>query len=270
MSPLRIEIDHIGILGPSVSALVREFRALGFAVVGPAELTAIDDNGRRVGLGQQSAHVMFANDYIELTAVDSTSPNHHMAHFLQPPWGIRLLLLTSDNIESTYDRCSQRRLEPSQVHTASRQLSYKQGAEARFKWFGLPAKEWPDILVAYVQHLTRELVFDNVVSQHANGANGISRLYYCGHELPSGYRELADGGGHSIEVVTADREEAVLGFAPGRTTPFAGIGVAVDDLRATSLFLRESDVNVRQANDRISAQLRSGVCIVFEQAGGKR
>ncbi|MDH3481449.1 MAG: VOC family protein [Gammaproteobacteria bacterium] len=270
MTPLHLEIDHIGILGPSIPALVREFRALGFAVVGPVELTAVDDSGKSIGLGQQSAHVMFADDYIELTAVDSTSPDHHLAQFLQPPWGIRLLLLTSDDIEESHDRCSQRHLKPSDVCTASRQLVYKQSAEARFKWFGLPAKEWPDILIAYVQHLTKELVFDKSVSQHSNGATGISRLYYCGDKLPSGYRQLADGGDHSIEVVTADREEAVLGFTPGRTTPFAGFGITVDDLRATSLFLRESGVNVRRANERISTQLQSGVCVIFEQAAAVR
>ena len=71
---MRLDVDHIGILGADIDALVDEFRGLGFSIVGPAELTAIDADGTQRGLGQHSAHIMFADTYIELTSVVEPLP----------------------------------------------------------------------------------------------------------------------------------------------------------------------------------------------------
>jgi len=262
---LQLQIDHIGFLAPSIEKIVTEFRVLGFSIAGPTELTAIDHSGNRHGLGQFSAHVMFENDYIELTAVESPSPEHHLAHFLQPPWGIRLLLLTSDDIDHVHDDCKARHLNPTDIQSAARRIDYKEDAEAKFRWFGLPALDWPDAMVAYVQHMTRELVFDTSISKHANGAKALTRLFYCADELPGQYQEIAHGGGHSIELVTPESAKDVLGFCLGQTTSFAGVGVGVNDIAATTAFLREANISVKTVNAGISVQLQSGTCLVFEQ-----
>jgi hypothetical protein len=265
MRPLYLKIDHIGILAPAIESLVRDFRALGFTVVGPAELTTVNESGATVGLGQSSAHVMFRDDYIELTAVESTSADHHLAHFLQPPWGIRLLLLNCDDLDHVHNDCKARHLNPTDIQSAGRRIDYNEGAEAKFRWFGFPALDWPDALVAYVQHMTRELVFDASVSKHANGAKALTRLFYCADDLPGQYQQIAHGGGHSIELVTPESAKDVLGFNLGRTASFAGVGVGVNDIAATTTFLREANISVKTVNAGISVQLQSGTCLVFEQ-----
>lgn len=264
MATLNLRIDHIGILGPCIEELVLEMRLLGFSIVGPAELTAVDAVGRRVRLGQHSAHVMFGDDYIELTCVDSPDPGHHLEHFLHPPWGIRLLLLASDDIERAHARCEHRQLAPGAVQQASRRIGYADDAEAGFRWFGLPASDWPETLVAFVQHLTRELVFDPSVSTHANGACCLTRLYYVGAELPERYRHLAGDGPHRIETIEPGSEKEAFGFPPDRTSPIAGVGVGVLDIDATAEVLEASNIDVRPVANGLSTQLRSGVCVVFE------
>lgn len=264
MARLKLSIDHIGILGPSIEELVLEMQLLGFSIVGPAELTAVDASGKRVGLGQRSAHIMFADDYVELTAVDLPAAGHHLEQFLHPPWGIRLLLLSSDDIEHAHAQCRQRRLEPGEVQRASRHIDYGQGGEAGFRWFGLPPVDWPDALVAYVEHLTRERVFDPGVCEHPNGALNLTRLYYRGADLADRYRKLDGTGPHNIEIVKPGSEEEMLGFRLERTTPFTGVGIGVQDIDATAAALEAANIDVRPVANGLSAQLRSGVCIVFE------
>ena len=270
MARLTLSIDHIGILAPSIEELVLEMQLLGFSIVGPAELTAVNESGETVGLGQRSAHVMFADDYIELTTVDLPADGHHLEHFLHPPWGIRLLLLASDNVQRTHEQCTQRQLQPGAVQQASRRIDYGQGGEAGFRWFGLPAYDWPDALVAYVEHLTRERVFNASVSKHPNGACCLTRLYYGGADLPNRYRKLDGEGSQCIEIVEPGCEEETLGFPPERTTPFAGVGVGVADLDATAAVLEAANIDVRPTGHGLGTRLRCGVCVVFEPTTASR
>lgn len=269
MSQLRLQIDHVGLLAPDIDALAAEFRDLGFTIVGPTELASIDDTGHRTGLGQHSAHVMFGNDYIELTAVDMPAPDHHLAHFLRPPWGMRLLLPRCDDIGRVHSRCEASELNPSPIYTAARKLDYNRGAEARFNWFAFPTTEWPDVLLAYVQHLTPELVFDPRVCQHENGARGLTRLYYVADILSAKYGLLASTGQHVIELVAPAMANSVLGFDVRKSTPFAGIGIAVADIEAAENRLRAGKLELRPVANGLSVQLECGVCLVFEQAAGE-
>lgn len=263
---LKLQIDHVGLLGPGIAELVDEFSRLGFSVIGPTELTSIDEEGNRVGLGQYSAHVMFESDYIELTAVERPTPNHHLAHFLHPPWGLRLLLPACDDITAAHDACTKNELCPSPIQEAARTLDYRPGEEARFRWFGLPGDAWPDVLLAYVSHLTPELVFDADVAAHENGARGLCCLFYIADALPGQYALLAAEGKQEIVVVPPNDAERVLGFDVSRTTPFAGIGINVDDLAVTVALLKRAGIETRATDRSCTVQLQSGVCVVFTQA----
>ena len=95
-----MNIDHVGLLGPSIDELVSEFSGLGFSVVGPAELVGMNEAGEPVSLDQHSAHIMFDEDYVELTAVEAhAGENHHLARLLDKPAGLRLIVLRTDNID---------------------------------------------------------------------------------------------------------------------------------------------------------------------------
>lgn len=266
MNQLRLQIDHVGLLGPAISDLVEEFGRLGFVTVGPTELQAVDETGARTGLGQFSAHVMFDQNYIELTAVEKPTPAHHLAHFLHPPWGMRLLLPACDDIQAAHAACCDNGLNPYPVQTATRSLSYAEDATARFHWFSLPSAEWPDTMLAYVEHLTPELVFDERVSRHPNDARGIARLYYIGEELPQKFEYLDSDGAQHIEAVPPALARETLGFDSPRTTPFAGIGIAVGDVEETASLLRDAGATLCRCDKGYSVQLECGVCLIFEQA----
>lgn len=264
MKPLQLQIDHVGILAPLIAPLVDEFRALGFSVIGPTELTSVDSSGNQSGLGQFSAHVMFENDYIELTAVEAPFPGHHLEQYLDKPWGLRLLLIACDDIQQAHADCRAKNLTSGDVQTAGRRIDYHDGAEARFKWFGLAPGEWPEVLIAFVQHLSKELVFSERVARHENGASRITRLYCRADTMTEPYEKLATDGRHQVEMLSSGQLREALGFDDVTENPFAAIGIGVTDLLATSDHLNTAKIDHRSVQRGLSVKLQSGVCLVFE------
>lgn len=270
MTEIRLDIDHIGVLAPSIAALVDEFADLGFQIVGPAELTAVAADGRRTGLGQYSAHIMFSDTYIELTAVEKPRPGHHLEPFMRMPWGIRLLILKSTDIQATHAACVSRGLRPGEIQRAIRHIDYGSGGTARFRWFGLPDGEQPDALIAYVEHETPERVFQAEVASHDNGAIRLTRLYYAAAEMPAHLIALAGPAGQAIECVPEESARTTLGFSAAGCVPVSAAGIAVSDVAATAEFLRARGIDLRSAARGVAVRLQSGAIIVFEQAAATR
>lgn len=264
----RLEVDHVGILGARIGTLAEAYRRLGFQVVGPAELVAVDEEGRETGLGQQSAHVMFGNSYIELMAVTRPSPEHHLARFLDRPQGLRLLILGSADLRSQRERCDSAGLAPGPVQTASRLIHYGERGVAKFEWFALAGDRYPEALVAYVRHRTPEIVFQEAAAIHENGAFGLSRLVIAGDAVPERYRRLAsDAGGIVLEARPPEAVEALSGATPSSGPPFALLGILVKDVPATERALSRNGVRCRRDGDRllVAPEDAGGVGLMLER-----
>ncbi len=262
-----LPVDHVGVLASAIDAVVEQYRWLGFGVVGPAELSGVDADGTVVSLGQQSAHVMFADSYIELTAVSNPSPDHHLAEFLGEPFGLRLVILRSGDIELSRERCARGALEPGAVNVASRRIDYGRPGTARFRWFALPKHRFPEALVCYVQHDTHDTVFQPEVAAHNNGAVGLSRILMTGEVVPKPYASLmAHDGGTVLDVRPRPAMEALLATDVSTCPPFAGIGLAVEDLMATRRWLDRNRVPCREVDEGVvvSPQHAGGAGLLFE------
>lgn len=256
----RLPVDHVGILADAIAPLKRDWEALGFRVVGPEELVGIGDDGKPRGLGQYSAHVMFADDYIELTAVERPTPGHHLARFLDAGGGLRLIILAADDIDAAHAALDARGLAPGPVSAAARDIHYGEGGRARFRWFPAAAEACPEVLMACAQHETREIVFQPAVARHPNTAWGISRLLYTGERLPEGYLRLAADEGVAVEARPAAAMAALFGPAAAGCPPFAGLGVFVRDLATAAAAL--------EANGVPCARVPEGLAVSPDRAGG--
>lgn len=264
MKRIDLDIDHIGILANDIDALVDEYASIGFSIVGPAELTAVDATGATQALGQQSAHIMFGKDYIELTAVSSTDPKHHLASYLQSDPGIRLLILASGNIHASHEHCRSSSMQPGDVQRAAREIAYGRPGHAQFSWFGLPANRWPDALIAFVQHESSEIVFQADAARHTNRASCLRRLHYVGDQLPAEFERLSSGTAHSIECLSIEKFPSVTGFEYRETSPLAALAVGSNDLVASEKALVESGAPVAKLENGIATQMKSGICLIFE------
>lgn len=258
--PLRV--DHVGILGASAADLAQLYRQLGFQVVGPAELEGVDEIGATYSLGQQSAHVMFGADYLELTSVSSADPNHHLANFLDSPGGLRLIILASDHIQKTQAHCAARGLNPSEPATAARKVTYGSKEVAHFKWFGLPTGRYVEGLVGFVEHQSWSTIFQEAVSDHTNTAVGIDTILLRSDQIPERYQQLADGEGEPVTLRATSDEELAQWFQCdcSQLLPLAGLVLRVSSLDAARDALNAAGKPYLSASETI--------CVAPAEAGG--
>lgn len=245
---MMLPLDHVGILGGDIAVMVNAYRDLGFHVTEPERL----DAGAGVHQGRQySAHVMFENTYIELTAVEDCQPDHHLAPYLSLPGGVRILILHSESAEKEREAIQSTGLPASALFTAERPLTYGDRSTARFRWFALEPQPLNQLLIGWVQHLTRDAVF-RCEGAHSNTATDIAGLQFSACDFPGG---LAKGYG-----VRCSMSEQGSG-----THVVEGLELSVKDLSAclekTSGVL-DSDASLVSLEDAG----RLGVNLIFRQA----
>lgn len=175
-TPTDIAVDHIGVVVRDLGREIAAWRALGFQVSDPVPLMGRDDKGRAVPLGQSSAHIVFANAYVELSSPVPGSGNH-LERYLALGDGVRILVLAADDAGAARAAIAPRWPDVAAPRDATRAIEIAgRGDVARFAWFPLPFDVIPGVLSAVVQHLTPELVFHPSLVAHANGARRIDRF----------------------------------------------------------------------------------------------
>ena len=212
---MMLPLDHIGILGSDITEMVNAYRSLGFHVTEPERLNA----GAGGDFGRQySAHVMFENTYIELTAVEDCQSEHHLAPYMSLPGGVRILILHSDCAEKERERIQSTGLSVSPLFAAERPLTYGDRTTARFCWFALEPQPFDQLLIGWVEHLTRDAVFRSDGS-HGNTAKDIAGLHLSACGFPE---SLAKSPGVHCAVSEQGSEAQII----------SGLELLVEDLDA--------------------------------------
>ena len=178
VNPLRlpIPIDHIGYGVKELYATIELFKRLGFSPTREKELMARDpETGEFYPLGQLSAHVVFEKGYIELSAPTWKIKNNHLIPFVERCPGIHILAVATSDVEKQHQSCRKCYQDLAAVAQASRKIEYgKNRGKARFKWFPLPGDDFPEGIVCFVEHLTRDLVFQSEVLSHPNEVSALA------------------------------------------------------------------------------------------------
>jgi len=245
---MMLPLDHVGILGSDITEMVNAYRSLGFHVTEPERLNA----GAGGDFGRQySAHVMFENTYIELTAVEDCQSEHHLAPYMRLPGGVRILILQSDCAEKERERIQSTGLSVSPLFAAERPLTYGDRTMARFCWFALEPQPLDQLLIGWVEHLTREAVFRSDGS-HGNTATDITGLHFSACDFPE---SLVTGRGVCCSMFEQGSEAQVIG----------GLELLVEDLDAcvdNSAGVLDSEARAVSLEDAGGL----GVNLIFRQA----
>jgi len=253
-------IDHIGIVGRDIHKMVATFRALGFLVTEPVPLTQPDPDGNPVSLGQHSAHVIFADTYLELTAVDNPGQGNHLDTWLARHEGLHILALRAENAQESWDGFAKFGVVMPPIRHASREVNAGgvRGV-ADFEWFQVPESIAREGFVCVVEHQTPELVFIPAMTSHANGATGlrgVGALVTDLNDAVARYERLPGAVVRSFPmgrfiVLKSQRFVAMTptGFAaltPGAKAPpppcFAAFAIKVKDITATRKFLADNSI----------------------------
>lgn len=259
----RASLDHVGLVGRDMESMVAAFRRLGFSPTPPRPLMGRDPaTGQTVPLQQSSAHLVFLSGYVELSAVHTDSPDHHLAAYLGRHAGLHILALGTEEIGAARALCEASGLHARPVAEASRDIAYgDRHGEARFEWFMLEPESSPEGLVCLVRQVTPELVFQPAVQSHPNGACALAGLYVVTDSPAGAARRMAaatggilSGEDGAVRVELAAGWIEYLGAArfverfPQARLPgcpaFAGFAVRVADLAAARARVAASGVAV--------------------------
>lgn len=233
---MRIALDHLGWLGPDLQRLVAVFQGLGFRVLGPVPLQS---GAARHPDAQWSAHVMFRDTYLELTALSADAVGHPLHRWRAEPPAVRLVLLRAYDAAAEHARLAATGWQLSEVQHAERRLAYGAQGVARFRWFGLREEPWPGTLLAWVEHLDRAALFDPDVTVQPNTVYAIEAVHLAGAAWPAA---LADEDAGNVEL----RHDRAAGRA---NAAVAGVDFLVGDLDACAQAMRRGGVSFTADRD---------------------
>ena len=275
-------IDHLGVIGRDMAAMTAAYRRLGFAPTDPVPLMGEQD-GVAVPLGQDSAHLIFAGSYVELSGVTSQDPGHHLAPWLARRNGLHILALASADAEESRKALAASGLDCPPVQNASRHVDYGSNhGEARFHWFEIPDALGEEGFVCVVEQVTPELVFQPPESGHPNGAMGVKGVTVLAGNADAALARYASLPGADSESTSrlrfGNQTLDVLGKAAlvqrydnaGSINPpaLAGFTVTVKDLEATRAWLKSANVSVH-TNDQgevwVGPENACGAIVIFAE-----
>ena len=276
-------IDHLGVVGRDIALLTTAYTRLGFAPTAPVPLMGEQD-GKPVPLGQDSAHLIFADSYVELSGVTSQDPGHHLAPWLARREGLHILALGSANAAESHAALVKTGLSVPDVQNAGRFVDYgTQHGDAQFRWFKVPEDVGAEGFFCMVEQVTPALVFQPPEGGHPNGALGVMGVTVLAEDagltldrygtLPSANREGSNRirfGDQFIDVM--DQGLLVEQFPGcGAISPpaLAGFTVRVARLDQTRDCLIENSVAVQSNEDGdlwVSPEDACGAIVVFTDA----
>ena len=168
IAAVSVSLEHVGYVGSDLSELILCARRLGLLPTEPEALLSRNNaTGNVDSLQQQSCHVVMPASYLELTAVASDDPTHHLAAWRARGTGAHILALGSADLEGVWQQCALAGLRPTAIARASRPIRY--GAthgDAEFDWFMLPATVFSSALLCVVRNRTPSLVYQVDVMEH--------------------------------------------------------------------------------------------------------
>jgi hypothetical protein len=136
---------------------------------------------------------------------------------------------------------------------ATRAIEYgSRHGEARFEWAMLDATFTPEGLICWVHNLTPELVYQNEVMRHPNGASALAELWIETRD-PEAFSQRHESWlralspvGEAVRVLDREQLNLALGvalpLASATTSRFAALVVAVADRNAAAALLRSAAV----------------------------
>jgi hypothetical protein len=235
-------------------------------------------------LGQHSAHFTFRRGYVELTSHTDPNLSSHLEALIRRYAGLHIVALDTDSADSIWRDLSMRGINPlAPVSELRRIVHGKRHGTAEFKWFRVPASLAPEGFFCVVEVLNPELIYQEEMLDHPNGALALSEVIVCVTDIADACsrfssllkvqaRELPVGRAFAVgqeRLIVVDEKELSTLY-PGVTAPaadcLAGITVEVADLRDTRVLLEEAGVATSSAGaDRIwvGPESARGVVLTF-------
>ena len=268
MADIDLELDHVGLATVDLDQAADAYQRLGFTLT-PRSIhqgqTRPDGPVEPWGQGNHCA--MFRDGYLEILGITDPDKHNGVAPLLAKYEGIHVTAYTVDDAEAAYPELSARvdGLKPPLV--LERDAAFgPDGTETRragFRNIGSMPEIWPEARFIFIQHVTREVLWQPHLLDHPNGAVAMTEVGYCVADPGPLTDRLSRAAGIAakenampgINALQLGRTRAYImtpdgmaGWIKGVTPPHlpyvATFGVSVADLGATKAYLSANDIPV--------------------------
>ena len=281
-----LRLDHVGVVGTDLSLLESTYQRLSFSVTQAQPLVRPDPaTGKTILLGQSSQHMVFRTGYVELTAVTDRNAGNHLEPSIEKYHGVHIIALAVSNADAAWQALHDANIDAKQPMPLTRDVPYGVGGVAGFKWFPIAEHTTPEAYVCATEHLAPEVVYQENVQTHENGAQALSAVYIGVTSLDEarsrfesmlGASSRAGSNGAVIEIGT---QEVVLLTADDAAVTFPGIAppcwpwvigftVDVTSVAATQDLLKRGGVDLQPGplGPWIGPEEAAGAVILFRDA----
>ncbi|MCC5869667.1 MAG: VOC family protein [Gammaproteobacteria bacterium] len=276
-------MDHVGFAVRELAPLLACMRTLGFSPTEPRPLLGGDPGtGQTRALGQDSAHLVLHEGYIELTAVPDPAAGNHLEAFLRRYQGLHILALHADDPAQARQRLLDAGLSVTALAHASRPIEYgERTGSATFTWCMVDPDGFDAGLLCVMRGHTPELVYQSAVQRHHNTAfalRGVTLLTADVERMVSvlsgltGQAPRRDGDAWIVPLRAGELRAYSLEDAPdshastvaGRTACISGLIVSVRELAPLQRLLEQRQVDFDREGDSLLVSPAEAGCPVLE------
>src|SRR5688572_25808834 len=204
--PFASRLDHVGVAVRNLDAGRAAYERLGFQLTRRSLHRGSPTPGAPVepwGSGNHCA--MFRDGYLEIVGLTDPAMFSSVKTLVARYEGAHIVALGTDAVDATGAELERRGVKVDAPRQLERDAAYgPAGTETRraaFRNMYLDRATYPEALLFYIQHLTREVLWQPHLLTHANGVVAIRDAFLCS----------ADAQG------TAEKLAPALGCAPART-----------------------------------------------------
>lgn len=255
-----LALDHVGIGLRDLERGRAAYERLGFRLTSRSMHAGSPSAGAPVvpwGSGNHCA--MLAEGYIEVLGLTDPTRYSSVRDMVARYEGLHIVALGCSDADAAYEALRASGLPVEAPRALERDAAFGEHDEgtrrARFRNIYLDRDSHPEARFLYIEHLTRDVLWQPHLTDHPNGALALARVYFCAEDAAATARRLgavvmaapAGRGSGEFDVQLARGMLHVLdpvawGRRRGRsvdipTATAAGFGVRVKSLAATRRLL---------------------------------
>ncbi len=264
MTELNLELDHTGVAVRDLDLGQAAYERLGFTLTPRSYHSGSRTAGGPVekwGSGNHCA--MFENGYLEIIGITDPSLYSSTKDYLDRYEGQHIVAIGSGDADKSYPILSSRFEGVTPATQLQRQAPFGPNNEetrlAAFRNIHVDRENFPEAKLIFIDHLTRDVLWQPHLLEHPNGAVALSEVALCVEDLDETCgrlsrlfgtppEEVRPGGRvfhlsrGNVYAITETRLKEWVNITPPAMPYVAGFGIAVKDLDATRKYLASRDV----------------------------
>lgn len=289
---MKRELDHVGVAVKSLDRGRDAFIRLGFQLTGRSFHSGSASVGAPVtpwGSGNHCA--MFREGYLEIIGLTDATLYSSVKDMVARYEGLHIIAIGCGDADAAYAEFQKAGAPVEAPRALERDAPFGPGdhemRRAKFRNLYVEKARFPEGRFLFIEHLTRDVLWQPHLLDHPNGAVGIDAVYFVVadpaataskfaplfsekvEQFPGGAKLTLDRGAIWLATEAGWRERVPGGFVPPVPSP-AGFGIRVQSIDATRRYFESEGVKMHAGMNPsqlwIAPEDACGAAIQFSQA----